>query len=66
MTIKKDELIHIMIRRIIESDLRRHFLGIVKEQTPISIRVEGFVYIFDSSKNSYIKKIEKRSANIYG
>ena len=60
MLIEKGEVVHVLLRRILESDLRRHFLGIVKESTPIGIRVEGFAYIFDGTQNIYIKKPEKR------
>lgn len=61
MILKQNEIVHIILRRILESDLRRHFLGVVKDILPTAIRVEGYYYIFDNVKNTYIKKLEKRT-----
>jgi hypothetical protein len=56
MLLKKGEKVHVIARRLFEGDLRRHFVGEVKAATDTIARMEGYVFVFDTRKNEYIKK----------
>ena len=59
--ISPGEKIHVIYRRLFETEVRRHFIGEVVEREGSVVRMQGTVAIFDTSKNQYIKKPEKRS-----
>ena len=61
MVINQGEKVHFIRRRNFVDDLRRHFLGEVKEVDGQVVRVEGYVFIFDPSKCEYLKKVQKRT-----
>jgi hypothetical protein len=56
MLLKKGEKVHVIARRFFEGDLRRHFVGEVKVATDTIARIEGYVFVFDTRKNEYIRK----------
>ncbi len=60
MVLQKGEKIHIIIRRRFEDDLRRHFIGEVLEVDGILVRTEGYVFVFDTVINQYIRRKDKR------
>jgi hypothetical protein len=60
MVINKGEKIHVITRRRFEGDLRRHFAGEVLETHGTTVRAEGYVFVFVSLKNSFIRRAEKR------
>ena len=62
MIIEKGEKLHIVTRRRFAEDVRRHFVGIVLEAEGAVVRMEGYVFVFDTSKNQFVKKPEKRHA----
>lgn len=64
MVINKGEKTHIIRRRNFVDDPRRHFLGEVKEANGQVVRLEGYVFVFNTSKNEYFKKIQKRTTII--
>jgi hypothetical protein len=64
MVVNKGEKAHVITRRHFDGDLRRHFIGEVKEVDGPTVRIEGFVYIWDSAKNQFVKKPEKRTSII--
>jgi len=64
MVISKGEKVHIIRRRNFADDLRRHFIGEVKEVNGRVVRVEGYVFIFDSTKSYYFKIDKKRTTVI--
>jgi hypothetical protein len=55
------EKIHIMARRRFEQDIRRHFVGTVLASDGTVIRMEGYTFVFDSNKDIFIKRPEKRT-----
>lgn len=61
MVISKGEKIHVMMRRLFEGQVRRHFAGEVVETEGPVVRATGFVYIYDEMKAQYIKKAEERT-----
>jgi hypothetical protein len=56
MLIEINEKVHVVVRRIFETDLRRHFIGEVKVAKDSIARIEGFFMVFDKSKNTFSKK----------
>ncbi len=64
MVINKGEKVHIIRRRNCADDPRRHFLGEVKEVEGQVPRLDGYVFVFDTSKNEYMKKVQKRTTII--
>ncbi len=60
MVIGIGEKVHVITRRLFESDLRRHFAGIVIEVADSSIRAKGFTFVFDQSTNEFVRREEER------
>jgi hypothetical protein len=60
MVIEKGAKVHIVTRRIFETDLRRHFVGEVKSATENVIFVEGYAFIFDTRIHAFDKRPELR------
>ncbi len=60
MIIEKGEKVHIVTRRHFNGDLRRHFVGEVLDVEGIIVRIEGYAFIYDSTKNDFIRKPRKR------
>lgn len=50
------ENIHVITRRCFEDDLRRHFVGEVKTISETAVRAEGYVFVFNTVKNEYIRR----------
>ena len=61
MVLNIGEKVHIMVRRAFEGDIRRHFVGEIKEVGDNTVRVEGYAFIFDESSNEYVRKAEIRT-----
>ena len=61
MVLKIGEKVHIMSRRAFVGDLRRHFVGEIKQVGDTAIRVEGYTFIFDEVNNEYYRKPELRT-----
>ena len=61
MVMQQGEKIHVIIRRRFEDDLRRHFIGEVLEVDGLLARIEGYVFIFDTIINQYIRRTDKRT-----
>ena len=58
MILKVGEKVHIMIRRAFVGDLRRHFVGEIKEVAENAIRVKGYTFILDEASGEYYRKPE--------
>jgi len=61
LILKIGEKIHVMVKRMFEGDIRRHFVGEIKAVGDSAVRVEGYVFIFDESNNEYLRKPELRT-----
>jgi hypothetical protein len=55
------ENVHIITRRLFPQDVRRHFAGEILAITNDLIRVEGYAFIYESSKDEYEKRPKKRT-----
>lgn len=53
--------VHVVERRLFESDLRRHFIGEVIDTDLSTVVVRGWVFIFDGSSASFQRHPEKRT-----
>jgi hypothetical protein len=60
MLMTEGEIIHVVTRRRFEADVRRHFVGQVVEQSGDVARVEGYAFIFEPTRNEYIKRPQAR------
>jgi hypothetical protein len=61
MVLKNGEIVHIMVRRAFETDLRRHFVGEVTEVGDSVVRVEGYGFVLDTALNNYVRRPERRT-----
>ncbi len=63
MIFRSGEKVHVVIRRKFESDIRRHFVGEIEENSSFSTsaRIRGYVFIFDTTANHFVKKPEERT-----
>lgn len=60
MVLKIGEKLHIITRRQFDGDVRRHFIGTVKEASETIARLEGKIFILDPVLNEFIPINEKR------
>lgn len=61
MVLDIGEKIHVIERRRFESDVRRHFLGVVEEVSVTTVRATGFVFVYDAVSTSYRRGAEPRT-----
>lgn len=61
MLVNVGEKLHVLTRRLFESDVRRHFAGEVKAAESLAVRLEGYLFVFDAAKNAWVKRPEKRT-----
>ena len=47
--------LHIMTRRLFADDVHPHFVGEISAVSGPLFRIQGYVFVFDSSSNSYLK-----------
>ncbi len=60
MLIDVGEKVHVIERRLFETDVRRHFCGEVERCEDNAIRVRGYVFTFDSSLSQYVRSDGER------
>jgi hypothetical protein len=60
MIISEGEKIHVITRRRFEQDVRRHFAGTIVASEGAVVRAEGCTFVFNSSRNRFEKKLNKR------
>lgn len=61
MPLETGEMVHIIERRQFETDVRRHFFGVVSGATDAAIRVTGYVFVYDPIATNYIRHDEQRT-----
>jgi hypothetical protein len=47
--------VHVIERRLFDSDVRRHFFGTVERVDVSAIRITGYVFVYNSGSSSYIR-----------
>jgi hypothetical protein len=60
MVLQTGEKLHVVTRRLFESDLKRHFAGEVVAISENLARLSGYAFIFDAWANMYVKRPERR------
>ena len=53
--------VHIVEHRRFESDMRRHFAGLVQFYNADHLRVKGFLFVFDHGRGAFIKVPPERT-----
>ena len=55
MLIEIGERVHIIERRRFETDVRRHFFGVVDGVDGLAIRTTGYSFVYDSSATTFVR-----------
>lgn len=55
------EKVHVIERRMFDSDVRRHFIGTVGRVDAAAMRVTGYAFVFDSGMSAYVRSQEQRT-----
>lgn len=53
--------LHIITRRLFERDIRRHFVGEVKDVSQDLCEVRGYAFVFNSATNEYKRRQDTRT-----
>ena len=61
MLIDVGNYVHVMERRRFDTDLRRHFFGVVEAVAGSAMRVAGYAFVYDSGKTAYVRSAERRT-----
>ena len=56
MLVKPGEKLFIITRRLFENQLRRHFIGEVKEATESVVRIDGYPFVFNEGTAEFTRK----------
>ncbi len=55
MVVEVGDKIHVIERRMFEHDVRRHFFGEVDAADGTTLRLTGYLFVFDSGSSAYIR-----------
>lgn len=58
---KPGELVHVIERRNFSDDVRRHFVGEVEACNKQAFRVNGYLFVYDTSAGAFARKPELRT-----
>jgi hypothetical protein len=58
--LEEGEIVHIVERRFFVDDVRRHFVGVVKAYDENSIRIVGYVWVYNVREGKFVRRREKR------
>ncbi|MDH3397392.1 MAG: hypothetical protein OEM81_06100 [Acidimicrobiia bacterium] len=47
--------VHVIERRQFDTDVRRHFFGVVERVDSSAMRITGYVYVYDPGSSSYVR-----------
>ncbi len=59
MVLKVGEKIHVIVRRVFERDVRRHFIGEVEAVSDVAARVRGYTFLMDKGTNQFLRRSER-------
>jgi hypothetical protein len=54
------EKVLLIERRLFETDLRRHFVGVVERCTEVAFRLRGYVFVYDRSTGGFVRRGDRR------
>lgn len=63
MPLTAGDKVHVIERRRFDTDLRRHFVGVVEASTDVAFRAAGYVFVYDPSSSTYVR-LERRRTRI--
>ena len=55
------EKVHVVERRLFDTDVRRHFFGEVERVEDCAMRVRGYVFTYDSALSQYVRSDGERT-----
>jgi hypothetical protein len=61
MVLQRGEKLHIIARRLFESEARRHLVGQVEAVSDTALRVIGYAFVLDKGRNEFVRRPEKRT-----
>ena len=61
MLLAEGDKVHVINRRRFENDTRRRFVGEVTAVTELAMRVEGYAFVWDSSRAEFTKRPDLRT-----
>jgi hypothetical protein len=61
MVLDVGEKVHVMERRLFDTDMRRHFFGVVEAVGAGSLRATGYVFVYDPGTSGYVRADEPRT-----
>lgn len=64
MAVSKGEKVHVVIRRLFDDAVRRHFAGEIKEAEGPVVRLEGYAFIYEEVTIQYVRKPGRRTTII--
>lgn len=61
MVLDIGEKVHVIERRMFDSDVRRHFIGVVERVDASVVRATGYVFVHDAMASTYVRGSQQRS-----
>ena len=61
MMLEIGESVHVIERRQFETDVRRHFFGVVEGVDQSTLRVTGYAFVYDTTTTTFVRSEEKRT-----
>lgn len=55
------EKVHVIERRRFDTDLRRHFFGVVEAASEVAFRAVGYVFVYDPGSSRYVRLDTQRT-----
>jgi hypothetical protein len=56
-----EEKIHVVERRMFESDLRRHFIGEIVRASDWAVLASGHAFIYDADRDRWVRSADRRT-----
>jgi len=53
--------VHVIERRLFDSDVRRHFFGVVERVDTSAVRITGHVFVYNSGSSTYVRGAQPRT-----
>lgn len=61
MIVSNGEKLHVCVRRMLDDETRRHYVGEVAEAAGAVVRLKAWMFIFDNTRNEFVRKPELRT-----
>lgn len=61
MPLTVGEKVHVIERRRFDTDLRRHFCGVIEAVSDVAFRAIGHIFVYDPGSSSYTRIDSKRT-----